>query len=233
MVRSVRPPAPLMLRGSSSWRRPAAPSIPTVDASVLQLRSCRRYGAWKGPGAGSLGGDQRSALAWPGPERSAIAGKVHCVNVPGSRQYAGRRPTTSCTPGKPCGCELTITLGPEPDHHPKDRQSLAYGTTAWAANYGRRVAVESYNAELKTHRGKLERGLTRVFGLIKNALLLAIYLGAVNARIIADTYPHHPHDGTPAPTPIQRRKPRNQARHRALTRFRSPPTNPERPTPQQ
>lgn len=77
----------------------------------------------------------------------ALAGAVRCPNVPASLRLALSLPTTSCTQGSACGCGLTITLGPL--DHGRERQRLLWGSTRWAASYGRRTGVESSNAEIK------------------------------------------------------------------------------------
>ncbi|MDM8085125.1 hypothetical protein QUV83_10145 [Cellulomonas cellasea] len=71
------------------------------------------------------------------------------------------RPTTTCkaaytepTTGKtvvPCGCSKTVTVSF--DDYARERQDELFGTTDWAASYGRRTAIEALNSELRTHRG--------------------------------------------------------------------------------
>ncbi len=112
----------------------------------------------------------------------ALAGAVRCPNVAVSLRLALSLPTTSCAAGSPCGCGLTITLGPE--EHGRERQRLLWGTTRWAASYGRRTGVESSNAEIKKNHAVMDRGYTRVFGLAKNTLLLAFGLAGVNIRLL-------------------------------------------------
>jgi hypothetical protein len=43
----------------------------------------------------------------------------------------------------------------------------------WLESYGRRNAIESVNAEIKTRRADIKRSYTHVFGLVKNTLLIA------------------------------------------------------------
>ncbi|MDF2260769.1 hypothetical protein [Streptantibioticus ferralitis] len=57
---------------------------------------------------------------------------------------------------------------------------------AWAADYGRRSAIESGNAELKTHRLHIDRGFTRVMGTLKNTLLLAFAIAGLNVVLLRD-----------------------------------------------
>jgi hypothetical protein len=92
------------------------------------------------------------------------------------------RPTTTCTPGELCACGITVTIGPL--DHASTRQREVYGTTPWTNDYGRRSVVESSNAELKHHRLTLVRGFTRVFGTIKNSLLIAFAVVGVNVAIL-------------------------------------------------
>ena len=112
----------------------------------------------------------------------ALAGIVRCPNVAASLRLALALPTTSCVAGSACGCGLTITIGPE--EHGRERQRLLWGTTRWAASYGRRTGVESSNAEIKKNHAVMDRGYTRVFGLAKNTLLLAFGLAGVNIRLL-------------------------------------------------
>lgn len=112
----------------------------------------------------------------------ALAGAVRCPNVPASLRLALSLPTTCCAEGSACGCGLTITLGPE--EHGRERQRHLWGTTRWAASYGRRTGVESSNAEIKKNHAVMDRGYTRVFGLAKTTLLLAFGLAGVNIRLL-------------------------------------------------
>ncbi|MCX4821254.1 hypothetical protein OG883_15310 [Streptomyces sp. NBC_01142] len=64
------------------------------------------------------------------------------------------------------------------------RQRTIWGTTAWAADYGRRSAVESGNAEIKTHRLHMDRGFTRVLGTTKNSVLIAFALAGLNHTLL-------------------------------------------------
>jgi hypothetical protein len=99
------------------------------------------------------------------------------------------------------------------------------------ADYGRRTAVESFNSELKTHRGKLTRGTTRCFAANKTEVLLAIYIAATNTVIIRDAYPVHPDlapegptsDSSDTPKPVVRHRKRKEARHRLLALASGPP----------
>lgn len=172
---------------------------------------------------------ERGTQRYRGP---ALTGRLRCPNNPKSmRLPAHNRPTTSCTPGQRCACGTTITLGP--NDYFATRQRLIYGTTEWKASYGRRSAVESANASIKTHHASLRRGSTRVMGTARTGILLAFILAAVNASLLYSRYDYDignpaTDDGTPLtpkPTPktaLHRRRPfkRRPAR-------RSPP--PERP----
>ncbi|WP_159043308.1 hypothetical protein [Streptomyces sp. NBRC 110028] len=88
-------------------------------------------------------------------------------------------PLSNCRPGEDCACGKTITLSP--DEMAWTRQRNIWGTATWATDYGRPAAVESGNAEIKTHRLHMDRGFTRVFGTTKNSVLLAFALvGLIN-----------------------------------------------------
>ncbi len=94
------------------------------------------------------------------------------------------RPTTACSAGSQCACSKTVTIGF--DQSPRERQSQPWGTSDWAAAYHRRSAIESTNAEAKTHRLDIGRGFTRVFGVVRNALLVAFAFAGINVRMIRD-----------------------------------------------
>ncbi|MET8682349.1 transposase [Streptomyces sp. NPDC004647] len=139
--------------------------------------------------------DQRAAYAFTPHSRPdkdgyqrfkgpAVAGKVRCPNYPRSLRGSHTRPTTACTPGTECACGKTLTLAPDVTAWTKQRN--LWGTTAWAADYGRRAAVESGNAEIKTHRLHMDRGFTRVMGTLKNSVLLAFSLAALNVILLRD-----------------------------------------------
>jgi hypothetical protein len=85
-------------------------------------------------------------------------------------------------------CGITVTIGPS--NHASTRQREVWGTTAWTHDYGRRSVVESSNAELKHHRLALVRGFTRVFGTIKNSLLIAFAIVGVNVAILRTWHAH-------------------------------------------
>lgn len=112
---------------------------------------------------------------------------VRCPNNPASMRASYSKPLTTCTPGQPCGCSVTREVLVE--EFARERQAALWGTTAHKASYGRRSAIESLNAEIRTNRGsRLGRGCTRVFGLAKNHLLMAFKLLGANVRILRDWY---------------------------------------------
>lgn len=114
----------------------------------------------------------------------ALAGLARCVNTPKSMRLPHTRPTTTCNSGSPCACGKTVTV--TPDQSPRERMPAAWGTTDWAAAYHRRSAIESTNAEAKTHRLDIGRGFTRVFGTVRNTLLSAFAFAGMNVRMIRD-----------------------------------------------
>ncbi|NEA59271.1 hypothetical protein G3I60_35205 [Streptomyces sp. SID13666] len=116
----------------------------------------------------------------------AVAGKVRCPNFPRSMRLPQTRPQTRCTPGADCACGQTLTLPPEAMAWTRQRNLC--GTTLWAADYGRRSAVESSNAEIKTHRLHIDRGFTRVMGTVKNSVLLAFALAGLNVILLRAWY---------------------------------------------
>ncbi|MCM3555598.1 transposase [Janibacter melonis] len=150
----------------------------------------------------------------------ALTGRLRCVNVPASMRGAHTIPLSTCEPGEPCACGKTVTLSAE---HSRERQEHAYGTTRWLADYGRRSAVESNNAALKTHHSRLRHGCIRVMGLIKNTLLVGLLVAACNLNVIARHYldpEDAPSDGA-APWTRPTKRP---ALHRRLWSSRGSPT---------
>lgn len=114
----------------------------------------------------------------------ALKNKVRCVNVPATSRTDYNRPTTTCKRGEACGCGATVTV--EVEDQAWTRQARPWGSTEWAASYGRRNAVELYNSELKHHRAHLARGYTRVLGTAANHVLLTFALVGLNIRILRD-----------------------------------------------
>ncbi len=149
----------------------------------------------------------------------ALAGRLRCPNAPASLRLPHIRPTTGCRHGTPCGCGKTLTL--PPDTLAWTWQRHIWGTTDWARDYGRRAAVESSNAEIKIHRAHLDRGHTRVFGTLKNAILIAFTLAAVNIHLLRDWHAKRRRpdpwatllgETTPAPTSIPSQRTRTRRR---------------------
>lgn len=112
----------------------------------------------------------------------ALTGRLRCPNVPASMRASHALPLSSCEPGESCACGRTVTVDAEVV---RERQQHPYGTTKWLADYGRRSAIESYNASLKTHHGALRRGCIRVMGLGKNTLFLGLLIAACNLAVVA------------------------------------------------
>lgn len=160
-----------------------------------------------------------------GPAR---AGKLRCPNYPPSMRLPHTRPTTSCAPGTDCACGKTLTL--PPDAMPWTRQRTLWGTTDWAADYGRRAAIESGNAEAKTHRLHLDRGFTRVMGTTKNSVLIAFALAGLNHVLLRDWHakrrrpdPWATHLGEPEPAPAAAKRTRARRRTATLTTLAGTP----------
>lgn len=115
----------------------------------------------------------------------------------------------------------------------RERQPVRFGTTAWSQSYGRRSAIESANAGLKTHHAKLDRGSTRVLGRAKTTILLAFIIAAANIRILLDCYgfdPGLPHsddvDVRPLPTTSKaehRKRPFTRRTGRSSVQTTGPP----------
>ena len=86
-------------------------------------------------------------------------------------------PETLCTPGNGCTCGASITIKEE---LLKSRQRNRFGTRKWLADYGRRSLVENYNSMIRGDITDIRRGYTRVFGTVKNGLLMTFAMAAVN-----------------------------------------------------
>ncbi|WP_447587265.1 hypothetical protein [Cellulomonas persica] len=118
----------------------------------------------------------------------ALRKTVRCVNNPESMSLPYNRPITNCVKGvgkdgKPsCGCSGTKVL--PVDEQAWNRQlSPLWGTTAHAASYARRVAIEELNSDARTNRGiTLDRFFTRVLGAPKNHALATFALLGINVR---------------------------------------------------
>ncbi|MFF2375034.1 transposase [Streptomyces xiamenensis] len=121
----------------------------------------------------------------------ALAARLRCPNHPRSRRLPHYIPLATCRPGADCACGKTLTL--PPDVSPWTQQRTLWGTTGWATDYGRRNAIESGNAEAKTHRLHLDRGFTRVMGTPKNTLLLTFSLAGLNHVILRDWHAKRRH----------------------------------------
>jgi len=110
--------------------------------------------------------------------------RVRCPNNPISMREPQSVPTTSCTPGIPCGCGRTITL--TDTDYPDLRMPFQHGTLAWEASYHRRVGIESVFADLKRNRMTWHRGFFRGFGIRRYTLLAGFTLAALNLLILHD-----------------------------------------------
>ncbi|WP_208749194.1 hypothetical protein [Arthrobacter sp. PM3] len=84
------------------------------------------------------------------------------------------------------------------------RQWPHFPTTKWLLSYHRRNAVESVNAEIKTHRGDIKRGYTHVFGLSKHTILMAFGFAATNIHILRDWH-FNRHEQDPWSTQLKNR----------------------------
>lgn len=181
--------------------------------------------------------DQRAAYAWSphsarnpnnGHQRMkgpVEANRLRCPNAPRSLRKKASLPLTTCTT-TPCGCSGTTTV--TPDDNAREYQWPLYGTTDWLARYGKRTAIESVNAEVKYHRGRLSRSFVRVFTRVRHALLIAANFAAVNYHIVRDWYfkrnqqnPWGGEDWDFGEKPRQRRTPRTTALHMRTGRKRS------------
>ncbi|MEU5974432.1 hypothetical protein [Streptomyces sp. NPDC047315] len=198
--------------------------MPTAEKTALHTRYDQRAAyAFTPHSRPDTDGYQR----FKGP---ALAGHLRCPNAPRSLRLPHTHPTINCRPGSDCACGKTVTL--PPDLMPWTHQRTIWGTTAWAADYGRRAAVESGNAEIKTHRLHLDRGFTRVFGTTKNSILIAFALAGLNHTLLRTWHtkrnqpdPWATHTGEPDNTSQTTPTPRTRARrrHTSLTTLTNKP----------
>ncbi|MFG1782647.1 hypothetical protein ACGFIU_09415 [Rhodococcus oryzae] len=192
------------------------------------------------PIATDMSGEDRERLERRHQARQAYAFVPHGARRPdGSRRYRGPAveparvrfpnnpvsmrapqslPTTSCAPGKACGCGRTITLYDQ--DFPDLRMPHQHGTLAWEASYHRRVGIESVFADLKQNRLAVHRGFFRGFGVQRYTLLAGFTLAALNLLNLHDWYckrecldPWGRFLGEPEPEHVPRRR-----RHFAFVR---------------
>ena len=202
------------------------------DAVPASTRSLGAFGrGWAQPERLSLAAryDKRAAWAYtpmgrPDPTTGklrfrgpAISGRVRCRNNPKSMRLKStpKRPTTTCRSGTPCGCSRTVTL--LPNNYARTFQTEIYGTTAWLSSYGRRVAIESSNGELRSNRVKITKFSFLVRGLTGTALLFGILCAAANILGLSDWYSEHwltLIEMETEPPKFQRKKPGQKATHR-------------------
>ncbi len=114
----------------------------------------------------------------------AIAGTVRSPRHPPSMRLPHDRPTSACTPDKPCGCAITVTVSPK--EYPTARNPMPWGTTRWARSYYRRNGIESTFSELKANRFAFARGSIRGFGLARHTTLLAFALAGLNITLLKE-----------------------------------------------
>jgi hypothetical protein len=114
----------------------------------------------------------------------ALNKTVRCPNNPESMRLSHKKPMTTCEPGVPCGCSITVTV--TPNEYAREAQWPLYGTGAWVKSYSTRNAVESFNADARTNKGAWDKGYTKVRTRARTALLLAGSLVALNYHIARD-----------------------------------------------
>lgn len=123
------------------------------EASALQdLYDERRTWAFRRTGTTDAGSLRLIGPAVPRRKIRNRAGQIvrvtgaimRCPNSPHFNATDDRIPLTSCLPDEPCGCNKRITI-PIADM-PSGTEPLLFGTRAWAAEYGRRNLVESFNS---------------------------------------------------------------------------------------
>ncbi|MFJ4233769.1 hypothetical protein [Cellulosimicrobium cellulans] len=108
----------------------------------------------------------------------ALAGHLRCPNIPASMRLGAHLPTTTCTPGEPCACGITIMISDT--EHERDRQHLPWQSSTWQESYNRRTYIETLNSNIRFNDANVNRGFIQVFNRHATALLLAIYLAAFN-----------------------------------------------------
>lgn len=208
---------------------PGFPLVTTAKdkAKLVELYTEREAYAFKQMAAPDY---SRRTVRLRGPAR---AGRLRCPNYPESmRRSPGMRPTTSCKPSG-CACGDTVTVGP--DDMLKERQKALFGTRAWAESYGRRSAIESFNASLKGAHFGLHRGSTQVKGANSTSILMAIIVAATNVNVMMAAYGpdvglDHPEDVVVKPLPTSSKSSHRKERDFAhRNRSKPPPTDSGRP----
>lgn len=105
------------------------------------------------------------------------AGLLKSRNFPKTMRRPARVPMVVLNPDQHTCCGGTVSAPPA---DLPLTQRIPFGSTAWRISMNRRMAVESVNAALKGSFVNLQRGFLRVFGLLKNTVLIGFTLAGVN-----------------------------------------------------
>lgn len=136
----------------------------------------------------------RGTQRFRGPAVDGHPFKVRCPNTPASMRMPHTIPTTTCTPGEPCGCGKTLTI---PDSLlERDRQHHPWRSTRWALSFNRRTLVEGLIGANRYQRLSVNRGFFRQTGLVATALLMTITLIGHN---LVSLHAWHTTRGRPEP----------------------------------
>ncbi|MGA3216084.1 MAG: hypothetical protein ABSD97_10410 [Acidimicrobiales bacterium] len=105
------------------------------------------------------------------------SGLLKSRNFPKTMRRPARVPLVVLDSEQHTCCEGTVSAPPV---DLPLTQRIPFGTTAWRVSMNRRMAVESVNAALKGGFVNVQRGFLRVFGLLKQTVLLGFTLAGVN-----------------------------------------------------
>lgn len=177
-----RPTVASLPKRRKALRRPGLNASADEVAASLAAYDERSAYVFKPFGKPRKSGSQR----YQGPASLRIR-QLRCINWPESMRFPDSLPLSNCLPEQECHCGGTITIQ-KSDSSIKHRQPFEYGTTKWLEAYGPRSIVESINAQLKYHHTNVAHGSTRVFGLIKNTILLGALVAVMNTSVIRSAY---------------------------------------------
>jgi hypothetical protein len=126
------------------------------------------------------------------------AGLLRSRNFPKTMRRPARVPMVVIDSEQHTCCKGTVSAPPA---DLPLTQRIPFGSTAWRISMNRRMAVESVNAALKGGFVNVQRGFLRVFGLLKQTVLIGFTLAGVNldrvrsyraklAEVAAQARPH-------------------------------------------
>ncbi len=185
------------------------------DALVARYDERANYAATLQQGRST--GDGHIRVACPAQR----GGHSRCELVPPSLRRPISNPTVAPPPQaaeapRPCCNQVTVQIPATAGL--RDRQKYLYGTSTWVESKNRRVGVESANATVKVHYGRVGRNYIRSLGLVNYNLLLTFTHVAANLLTLVAYRAKHglpdPHGLIPHP---KTRRPRAKRRTGGLS----------------